>query len=45
MNKITKGVRLYAQGKFANVEHGAFAAEMNAELVNEGPFTVILENF
>jgi len=33
----------YARGKFETVEHGVFGAEMRLELVNEGPFTVILD--
>jgi len=32
-----------AQKKFDEVEHGVFGADMNVELVNDGPFTVILE--
>jgi len=32
-----------AQGAFARVGHGVFGAAMTVELVNEGPFTVILE--
>ena len=35
----------YAGGKFALVEHGIFGASMQIELVNDGPFTVILEDF
>ena len=35
----------YAQGKFARVQHGVFGAAMDVELVNNGPFTVILEDF
>lgn len=34
----------YASGKFARVEHGSFGAAMQVELVNNGPFTVILED-
>jgi D-tyrosyl-tRNA(Tyr) deacylase len=34
----------YADGKFAKVEHGIFGADMKVELVNDGPFTVILED-
>jgi len=34
----------YAIGKFDRVEHGVFGASMKVELVNEGPFTVILED-
>ena len=34
---------VYAAGKFARIEHGVFGAEMKVELVNEGPFTVMLE--
>lgn len=33
----------YANGKFDKVEHGIFGADMKVELVNDGPFTVILE--
>jgi len=33
----------YANGKFNKVEHGVFGADMKVELVNDGPFTVILE--
>ena len=33
-----------ANGKFSKVEHGAFGASMKVELVNSGPFTVILED-
>ena len=32
-----------ATGKFARVEHGVFGADMKVELVNDGPFTVLLE--
>lgn len=34
----------HAQGKFERVGHGIFGAEMSVELVNAGPFTVILED-
>jgi len=34
----------YANGKFDQVEHGVFGADMQVELVNDGPFTVILED-
>ena len=34
----------YANGKFERVEHGVFGASMSVELVNDGPFTVILED-
>jgi len=30
--------------KFAAVESGSFGAMMNVELINEGPFTIILES-
>ena len=33
-----------ATGKFAKVQHGVFGAEMSVELVNSGPFTMILED-
>ncbi|MCL2202507.1 MAG: D-aminoacyl-tRNA deacylase [Defluviitaleaceae bacterium] len=35
----------YAKDKFARVEHGVFGAMMDVELVNSGPFTVIMEDF
>ncbi|MCL2054197.1 MAG: D-aminoacyl-tRNA deacylase [Oscillospiraceae bacterium] len=34
----------YARDKFVKVEHGVFGASMKVELVNEGPFTVVLED-
>jgi len=34
----------YSNGKFNKVAHGIFGAMMKVELVNEGPFTVILED-
>jgi len=34
-----------SKGKFAKVQHGVFGASMDVELVNSGPFTVILEDF
>ena len=34
----------YAEGKFDRVEHGVFGAMMDVELVNDGPFTLILED-
>ena len=34
----------YANGRFERVEHGVFGASMSVELVNDGPFTVILED-
>jgi len=34
----------YARDKFAQVERGEFGAAMSVELVNDGPFTVILED-
>ena len=34
----------YADGRFDKVEHGIFGADMKVELVNDGPFTVILED-
>ena len=33
----------YSNGKFNKIAHGIFGAMMKVELVNEGPFTVILE--
>ena len=33
----------YSKDKFNTVEHGVFSADMKVELVNDGPFTVILE--
>ena len=33
----------YATGKFSKVAHGIFGAAMRVELVNDGPFTLILE--
>ena len=33
-----------AKGKFSKVEHGIFGESMKVELVNDGPFTVILED-
>ena len=33
----------YAKGKFNKAEHGVFGAYMQVELVNDGPFTVLLE--
>ncbi|MCL2200265.1 MAG: D-aminoacyl-tRNA deacylase [Defluviitaleaceae bacterium] len=35
----------YSKGKFTKVQHGTFGASMEVELVNSGPFTVILEDF
>ncbi len=32
------------EGKFRKVAHGIFGADMKVELINDGPFTVILEN-
>ncbi len=32
------------RGKFRNVAHGVFGADMKVELVNDGPFTIILED-
>ena len=34
----------YAKKMFAKVEHGVFGADMEVELINSGPFTVILED-
>ena len=34
----------YANGKFNKVAHGIFGTFMKLELLNEGPFTVILED-
>ena len=33
----------YCRGKFAKVETGSFGADMKVRLVNDGPYTVILE--
>ena len=33
----------YARGKFAEIGHGIFGAGMQVELVNDGPFSIILE--
>ena len=33
----------YAKDKFSKVQHGIFGASMQVELVNSGPFTVILD--
>ena len=32
------------QGRFNKVGHGVFGVHMNVALVNDGPFTIILEN-
>lgn len=32
------------RGLFSKVAHGAFGADMSVELVNDGPFTLILES-
>ena len=32
------------RGKFKKVGHGVFGASMKVSLVNDGPFTVILES-
>jgi len=37
------GFVAYAKTIFATVGHGVFGADMSVELVNDGPFTVILE--
>ena len=34
----------YAKGKFKKIEHGVFGAYMQVELINDGPFTVLLED-
>ena len=34
----------YAKYNFDKVEHGVFGASMKVELINDGPFTVILED-
>ena len=34
----------YARGRLIEVRHGVFGAEMKIELVNDGPFTVFLED-
>jgi D-tyrosyl-tRNA(Tyr) deacylase len=34
----------YSQGKFDRVECGVFGADMKVELVNDGPFTIIIES-
>ena len=33
-----------SKDKFNKVEHGVFGADMKVELINDGPFTVILED-
>ena len=33
----------YAEGKFDKIGHGVFGASMQVELVNDGPFSIILE--
>ena len=33
----------YCQGKFKKVASGSFGADMNVKLVNDGPYTIILE--
>jgi D-tyrosyl-tRNA(Tyr) deacylase len=33
----------YATGKFDKIESGVFGASMQVELVNDGPFTVLIE--
>jgi len=32
------------EGRFQKVAHGSFGAHMNVELVNDGPFTLVLED-
>jgi D-tyrosyl-tRNA(Tyr) deacylase len=34
----------YASGKFSKVANGVFGASMKVELVNDGPFTLIIED-
>ena len=34
----------YCQGKFAKTASGIFAADMKISLINDGPYTIILEN-
>ncbi|MCL2014040.1 MAG: D-aminoacyl-tRNA deacylase [Oscillospiraceae bacterium] len=34
----------YAKGEFSEVESGIFGAMMEVELINDGPFTIILED-
>ncbi len=32
------------EGRFARVQHGVFGADMSVALVNDGPFTLVLED-
>jgi len=34
----------YCQGKFSKTACGVFAADMKISLINDGPYTIILEN-
>ncbi len=42
-NELYEYFKEYSQDKFKNVECGIFGADMKVDLLNDGPFTIILE--
>ncbi len=42
-NELYEYFKEYAKGKFRKVEGGEFGADMKVEIVNDGPFTLVLE--
>lgn len=43
-NELYEYVIKLCEGKFAKTEHGVFGADMKVSLVNDGPFTVVLDS-
>ncbi len=42
-NELYEYFKEYSEDKFKNVECGIFGADMKVEIVNDGPFTILLE--
>ncbi len=42
-NELYEYFKQYCKDKFKNVESGVFGADMKVEILNDGPFTILLE--
>ncbi len=42
-NELYEYFKEYSENKFSKVECGEFGADMKVELINDGPFTIIME--
>ncbi len=42
-NELYEYFKLYSKDKFVNVQCGVFGADMKVDIVNDGPFTIVME--